>query len=245
MPNTVYLPPGTYRIRRTLHWQKLYGKRIVGHGRDTRIVWDGDGTSPPVMFHSDGATAGVLFEGLVWDGAGKAEIGVNHCSSTHYESHVTHRNEAFFNLKAGIVTSASDYFPYRMPLPRCSSITACSSTLPAAAWPSAVTTPWTIRSSTAGFYYCGRAIGNYVGNVYVRRCHFEGSLDADIYTHVGDCAALRCTSVGSKRFLHAGGQMFVMQDCHVDGWTSNKGAVKRHSPDPLTLFDCTHQPAWP
>src|SRR5665213_2143154 len=112
-PNTIYLPPGVYRITRTLSWRKLYGKHIVGHGLDTRIVWDGDGTSPPVMFHSDGATAGVLFEGIVWDGAGKAEIGVNHCSSTAYESHVTHRNEAFINMKAGIVSSYSQYFKYK------------------------------------------------------------------------------------------------------------------------------------
>ena len=65
------------------------------------------------MFHSNGVTAGVLFEGIVWDGAGKAEIGVNHCSSTAYESHVTHRNEAFINMKAGIVTSYSQYFKYK------------------------------------------------------------------------------------------------------------------------------------
>lgn len=110
-----------------MRWEKLYGKRIIGHGRETRIVWDGDGRSPPVMFHSNGVTSGVLF---------------------------------------------------------------------------------------------------------------EGSLDADIYTHVGDSAALRCTSVGSKRFLHGGGQMFVMQDCHVDGWKSTKGAVQRQVAAPLTLFDC-------
>lgn len=42
--NTIDLPPGTYRITRTLRWKDLYGRRILGHGRDTRIVWDGDGT---------------------------------------------------------------------------------------------------------------------------------------------------------------------------------------------------------
>ena len=239
MPNTVYLPPGTYRIRRTLHWQKLYGKRIIGHGRDTRIVWDGDGRSPPVMFHSDGATAGVLFEGLVWDGAGKAEVGVNHCSSTHYESHVTHRNEAFYNLKAGIVTSASEYFPYKQAtaevlFDNCLFVNVVGSGIAFGSYNALDNTV-----IDCGFYYCGRAIGNYVGNVYVRRCHFVGSLDADIYTHVGDCAALRCTSLGAKRFLHAGGNMFVMQDCHVDGWTSTRGAVERRVSAPFTLFDCT------
>jgi hypothetical protein len=39
-PNTIYLPPGTYRITRTLRWEKLYGKRFIGHGRETRIFWD-------------------------------------------------------------------------------------------------------------------------------------------------------------------------------------------------------------
>ena len=238
-PNTVYLPPGTYRITRTLRWKHLYGKRIIGHGRDTRIVWDGDGKSPPVMFHSNGVTSGVLFEGITWDGAGKAEIGVDHCSNTHYETDVTHRNEAFYNMGTGIVTSYSDYWP-------CTNATAevlfdnclfVNNTSQGVAFGSYNALDNTVID--CGFYYCGRAIANNVGNVYVRRCHFEGSRDFDIFTHVGDCAALRCTSVGSKSFLHAGGEMFVMQDCHVDGWTSPKGAVQREGGAPLTLFDCT------
>ncbi|HZK83003.1 MAG TPA: glycosyl hydrolase family 28-related protein, partial [Humisphaera sp.] len=236
-PNTIYLPPGVYRITRTLSWRKLYGKHIVGHGLDTRIVWDGDGTSPPVMFHSDGATAGVLFEGIVWDGAGKAEIGVNHCSSTAYESHVTHRNEAFINMKAGIVSSYSQYFKYKnataeVLFDNClfvnddvgvafGSYNALDNTV-----------------INCGFYYCGRGIFNNTGNVYVRRCDFVGSLDTDIVTNVGDSSAARCTSVGSKRFLHAGGSMFVLQDCRVDGWKSTKGAVERPVSNPLTIFDC-------
>ena len=237
-PNTIYLPPGTYRITRTLRWEQLYGKRIIGHGRETRIVWDGDGRSPPVMFHSNGVTSGVLFEGLVWDGAGQAEVGVNHCSSTHYESHVTHRNEAFCNLKAGIVTSYSDYFPYKQAtaevlFDNCLFV----NTSTGVGFGSYNALDNTVID--CGFYHCVRGIANNVGNVYVRRCHFEGSLDADIYTHVGDSAARRCTSVGSQRFLHGGGQMFVMQDCHVDGWKSTKGAVQRQVAAPLTLFDCT------
>ena len=202
-PNTVYLPPGVYRITRTLRWENVYSKHFIGHGRDTRIVWDGDGTTPPVMFHSNGATAGVLFEGIVWDGAGKAEYGVNHCSSTHYESNVTHRHEAFINMRAGIVTSHSQYFNYKnataeVLFDNClfvndgvgigfGSYNALDNTV-----------------INCAFYYCGRALLNNVGNVYVRRCDFVGSLETDIWTHVGDSSAARCTSVGSKRFLHAG-----------------------------------------
>ncbi|HWE01756.1 MAG TPA: glycosyl hydrolase family 28-related protein [Tepidisphaeraceae bacterium] len=237
-PNTIYLPPGVYRITRTLTWQKLYSKHIVGHGRDTRIVWDGDGGSPPVMFHSDGVTAGVLFEGIVWDGAGKAEVGVNHCSGTHYESHVTHRNEAFINMKAGIVSSYSQYFLYKnataeVLFDNClfvnddvgiafGSYNALDNTV-----------------INCAFYYCGRGIFNNTGNVYVRRCDFVGSRDTDIWTHVGDSSAARCTSVGSRQFLHAGGSMFVLQDCHMDGWTSTRGAIERTVSNPLTIFDCT------
>jgi hypothetical protein len=237
-PNTIYLPPGVYRITRTLSWKHLYSKHIIGHGRDTRIVWDGDGSSPPVMFHSNGATAGVLFEGIVWDGAGKADYGVNHCSMTHYESHVTHRNEAFINLKAGIVTSHSEYFPYKnataeVLFDNCLFVN-CGVGIGFGSYNALDNTV-----INCGFYYCGRGILNSVGNVYVRRCDFAGSLDTDIWTHVGDSSAARCTSVGSRRFLHAGGSMFVMQDCHVDGWTSMKGAVERSVSEPLTVFDCT------
>ena len=45
--STVYLPAGTYRITNTLVLKSpgrggvLTGVLIVGHGRDTRLVWDG------------------------------------------------------------------------------------------------------------------------------------------------------------------------------------------------------------
>ncbi len=237
-PNTVYLPPGTYRIRKTLSWQNLYGKHILGHRRDTRIVWDGDGSSPPVMFHSNGATAGVVFEGIVWDGAGKAEIGVNHCSNTHYESHVTHRNEEFRNMGAGIVTSYSPYYEYK----NATAEVLFDNCLFVNTGTGMGFGSYNALDNTVidcAFYYCNRGILNSVGNVYIRRCEFRGSLDTDIWTHVGDCAALRCTSVGSKRFLHAGGQMFVLEDCHVDGWKSTQGAINRPVGSPFTVFDCT------
>jgi hypothetical protein len=237
-PNTIYLPPGAYRITKTLSWRKLYSKHFIGHGLDTRIVWDGDGSTPPVMFHSDGATAGVLFEGIVWDGAGKAEIGVNHCSSTAYESHVTHRNEAFINMKAGIVSSYSQYYTYK----NATAEVLFDNCLFVNDDVGVAFGSYNALDNTVidcGFYYCGKGIFNNTGNVYVRRCDFTGSLDTDIVTNVGDSSAARCTSVGSRQFLQAGGSMFVMQDCHVDGWTSTKGAVSRSVTNPFTLFDCT------
>ena len=236
-PNTVYLPPGTYRITKTLTWKHLYGKRLIGHGRDTRIVWDGaEPKTPQVMFHSDGVTAGVLFEGIVWDGAGKAAEGVYHCSSTHYESAVVHRNELFINMGTGIFSGQGGTFPFKnataeVLFDNCLFVNVGNGIL---------FLGYNQLDNTVtncGFHYCTMAIRNITGNVYVRDCHFEGSREIDIYTHVGANSALRCTSVGSKRFLQSD-DGFVMQDCHVDGWKSPKGAVIQTG-SPFTIFDCT------
>ena len=245
-PNTLYFPPGAYRITATLHWKNLYSKHLLGHGRDTRIVWDGpDGSAatpwtkggsevPSVMFHSDGATAGVIFEGIVWDGAGKAAIGVNHCSSTHYESHVIHRNEEFVNLAMGVVTSASPWFKYV----NATAEVMFDNCLFVNDGQGLVFGSYNALDNTVtgcGFYYCTNAVNGVVGNVYVRDSHFEGSLDYDISGHCG-ATALRCTSVGSNRFAHD--IMPVIEDCHVEGWKSPRGAIQNPSA-PLTIFDCT------
>jgi len=69
----VYLPPGTYRITKTLVFQgPAVGGLVVGHGRGTRLVWDG----PPGgrMFWSNGVAYG-RYVGLSWDGRGKAAVG--------------------------------------------------------------------------------------------------------------------------------------------------------------------------
>jgi len=249
-PNTLYLPRGIYRITKTLHWKNLYSKHIVGDGRDTRIVWDGAAggvtrdpysskwsEEPSVMFHSDGATAGVRFEGIIWDGGGKAVIGINHCSSTHYESHVIHRHEKFINMGTGIMSSGSPWFPYR----NATAEVMFDNCLFANVASGLIFGSYNALDNTVvncGFYYCGTGVRNWVGNVYIRDCHFEGSREHDIFTHVGDISALRCTSFGSQRFLHNSGNLFVMQDCHVEGWKSPKWAVENASGAPFTIFDC-------
>jgi hypothetical protein len=43
------------------------------------------------------------FEGLTWDGAGKAATGVDHNSQTHYGTWMRHRNCAYQNFsQAGV-----------------------------------------------------------------------------------------------------------------------------------------------
>jgi hypothetical protein len=236
-PNTVYFPPGVYRITKTLKWTNLYGKRLIGHGRDTRIVWDGsDPKATPVMFHSDGATAGVLFEGIIWDGAGKATEGIYHCSTTHYESAVVHRHEMFVNMGTGIFSGQGGRFPFKV----ATAEVLFDNCLFANVGNGIVFLGYNQLDNTVtgcGFYYCTSAIRNITGNAYVRDSHFERSREIDIYTHVGHNSAIRCTSAGSNRFLLSD-DGFVLQDCHVEGWKSPKGAVVMNG-NPFTIFDCT------
>ncbi|MCL1857517.1 MAG: glycoside hydrolase family 55 protein, partial [Kiritimatiellaeota bacterium] len=237
IPCTVYLPPGTYRITRTLRMHHKQGVHLVGHGRDTRIVWDGT-EAPHVMYHSDGASVGMVYEGIVWDGAGKAHYGINHCSNDAYETQIVHRNEAFYNMGAAILTGWSDYFPYR----QATAETLVDNCLFVNVGGGITYGCWNALNNTvvdSGFYYCGKAVWSNMGNFYVRRCHFEGSRDVDLCSRIGDNTALRCTSVGSRRFLESQNGAFVMQDCHVEGWTSiTQPAVTRGSIAPFTIFDC-------
>jgi len=238
--NTVYLPPGTYRITRTLRAHHKQGIHYIGHGRDTRIVWDGKaGEGPAVMYHSDGASVGMVYEGIVWDGAGKAHYGINHCSNDAYETQIVHRNQAFYNMGAAIVTGWSDYFKYR----QATAETMVDNCLFVNVGGGITYGCWNALNNTvidSGFYYCGIGVWSNMGNFYVRRCHFEGSRDVDLMSRIGDNTALRCTSVGSRRFLESQNGAFVMQDCHVEGWTSmSQPAVTRSSITPFTVFDCS------
>lgn len=70
----VYLPAGTYRITKTLVFQgPAVGCLVVGHGRQTRLVWDGPQGGR--MFWSNGV-AYSRYVGLSWDGRGKAGRGL-------------------------------------------------------------------------------------------------------------------------------------------------------------------------
>ena len=75
---TVYFPPGTYRITKTLTLTKIKGAMLVGHGQTrTSIVWGGPLNQ--TMFWSNGATY-ARYIGLTWDGANKAAVGVDQAS---------------------------------------------------------------------------------------------------------------------------------------------------------------------
>ena len=93
---TVYLPPGTYRITDTLALNgPAVGSLVIGHGRDTRLVWDGPEGGR--MFWSNGI-AYSRYVGLSWDGRGKAAVGFDHAAQQRFETEVRHEHEAFRNF---------------------------------------------------------------------------------------------------------------------------------------------------
>ena len=103
--STVYFPPGTYRIIRTIAPKRIglppgttggagwVPMHIRGHGRSSRIVWDG--ATGGRMFRSLSASY-ATFIGIVWDGQGKAAEGFIHDGEV--ETKVTHQHEAFMNF---------------------------------------------------------------------------------------------------------------------------------------------------
>jgi hypothetical protein len=50
--STVCLPPGDYRITRTITIDDVQGIRLIGEGGATRFVWDGDERSPLLLLSS-------------------------------------------------------------------------------------------------------------------------------------------------------------------------------------------------
>ena len=70
-PKTVYLPAGTYRITKTINMPVCYGLSLIGQGRKTVVSWDGE-TSPTVAMYQSNGCSNARYEGIVWNGNGKA-----------------------------------------------------------------------------------------------------------------------------------------------------------------------------
>ncbi|MHB9024988.1 MAG: glycosyl hydrolase family 28-related protein [Armatimonadota bacterium] len=248
----VYFPAGTYYISETLTLTKTMGNMLVGCGRNTRLVWTG--ATGGIMFHSNGASYH-RYIGLVWDGNNLASVGVDHRAETgtYYETHIQHRHEHFENFiepdptdsnpttnqAAGIrighnqqIASAeiiyqNCYFDHN---------TTGVSLLQANDY----------NNTFAGCEFQDNAYGIYcyVGNWYVRGCHFERSNVCDVrQLNAMSFSLRRCTSTGSRQFFYQSGSTWMtpicIQDCWIDDWTETaNGAIQLGVAGPDTIFDC-------
>lgn len=237
----VYFPPGTYRITKTLVLTKNQGTLLVGHGRTTRIVWDGPLNQ--TMFLSNGVTYS-RYVGLTWDGANKAAVGVDHASKSYYETNIRHQDEGFINFRtAGIRVGYNQVVPTAEMMFRNCLFQKCDSGVAFLQW-----NDYNNDFEGCDFRDCGIAINCQRGNVHVRDSHFERSRLEDISLCPHTHSVRRCTSVGSRQFVSVeqGGfaDQVTVQDCHVDGWTGTQGAMAFGMSGPTTIFDCsfTHAP---
>lgn len=232
--STVYFPPGTYRITRTIGIRgPLNGTAIIGHGRDTRIVWDGEPGGR--MFWSNGA-AYARYVGLAWDGRGRAAIGVDHDGKNRFETEIRHQHESFRGFTdAGIRVgreqkNASAEILYENCL-----FEECER--------GAAFTAFNDYDNTfdgCEFRRCGTGIHDEHGNFYVRNCLFEGSRKADIFMRSEHGSSVRRSiSAGSHRFIDfgAGVAPIAVQDCRVEGWKAPDGAIAIGGA-PALVFDC-------
>jgi hypothetical protein len=243
-PKVVYLPPGRYLLRRTLSITERNGAMLVGHGRDTELVWDGavDGR----MLWSNGASR-TTYLGLVFDGRGKAGVGIDHDSRTIYETRVRHESLEFRDFReAGIrvghaqVIASAEMMFYNVVFRRNGS--------------GAKFMAWNDYNNVFDgclFEDNGFGIHAEKGNVVVRNSRFERSRESDVLLSTHSHSLRRVVSVGSRAFVRtvrgaAASGIVKIQSARVRGWSAGDGAIVTSLRGPVLVFDTVfEQPPHP
>ncbi|MHB9023007.1 MAG: glycosyl hydrolase family 28-related protein [Armatimonadota bacterium] len=232
--STVYLPAGTYRLTKTLTLLgPRHGTLVVGHGRDTKLIWDG-----PVggkMINEDGI-AYCRYVGLLFDGRGKASVGLYHNTNLRFETEVRHQHLAFLNFTdtAVLVEPQHKVATAETLFENCL-FENCKRGVAFLQF-----NDYDFTFDGCEFRRCDTAIHCVHGNTYIRNCHFAGSTNVDIALQPEHgCSVRRCTSVGSKTFLYFSNSVspVVIQDCRIDGWTHPNWAITLGGA-PVMIFDC-------
>jgi hypothetical protein len=230
---TVYLPAGTYRITGTLAMTNSAGASVIGNGKDTKIVWDG--TNGGIMFVSNGNDY-TKYNGLSWDGAGKASVGFDHAAKATFETEIQHLNESYRNFtNSGIRIGNNQVLASAEILYRNCLFSNCTNGISILNF-----NDYDNTIDHCQFENC--AIGVYCihGNFYARDSHFQNSSQYDFYfIPEHGCSIRRCTSTGAKYFADSSGTVSAttFQDCRVANWTATESAIHL-SAGPVLVFDC-------
>ncbi len=174
---TVYFPPGTYRITKTLESPtgRYLGVTLIGHGRTTTLAWDGEAGGR--MFWSHDGMLTTRYVGLTWDGRGKAAVGFDHSCVSVFETEIRHQYEAYLNFtESGIRVGKDQHIATAETIYDSCLFEKCAHGI-------TIHTFNDLDHTILGceFRHCG--VGIYAGkgsNFYARDCHFAQSTDADI-----------------------------------------------------------------
>lgn len=235
----LYFPPGSYRITAPLSLRNSSGARwigglVVGSGRDTKLVWDGD--SGGTMWLLNGI-AYSRFVGFELDGRGKAGVGFHYQSTQGFQTEVTHRHLAFRGFTNAAILE--NHLGEGQALAE-TSFENCLFENCERGVAFLQFNDYDFTFDGCEFRDCGVAVDCAHGNFYIRNCHFERSRVVDIRDFSEHCSSIRrSTSIGSGAFVsrHSSVAPITIQDCQVDGWTNPQGAVLLSHP-PALLFDC-------
>ncbi len=234
-PKVVYLPPGTYRLTRTLVLRRRIGGMLVGHGRDTVLIWDGPRAGR--MFWSNGA-AYQTYLGMVWDGAGRAAVGIDHDSKNLYETRVLHEYMEFRNFAdAGIRVGHDQKNASAEMLFSNLSFRNNRNGVAFLEW-----NDYNNIFDGCEFSGNGCAIRVMKGNVVVRNTRFESSRDCDLSLCSHSHSVRRSISVGSNAFIRIAGRSVAtclvrVEDCRIDRWRNRRGAIIAGLRGPLLIFN--------
>lgn len=222
-PSVLYLPPGKYKITKTLN---LVGSPQVGgfwHGgvslvgetaEQTQIVWAGP-AGDPMLIQNGGFNT--RYSRITWDGKNVAGYGVAHWwnakSGIQFDGSPEHTDEVFKDMKVGIMAGrmGADYGQMNSEgqVRRVRFINNTTAGVNAGSWNAL---NWWVWDST--FTDCGRGVSNVftvsdinepgAGAVHVYRSVFQRSKVADVHiANTGFFSMHQNVSSGSRRFFQA------------------------------------------
>ena len=225
---TIYLPPGRYLISDTLKWRsekRLTGTTVIGHGETTQLIWNGPMGGRMVR---DSGLSLARYVGIVFDGKGKAAIGMWNDQECKFETQVRYSYLAFRNLRACGILCENNRNDLRSDSEPTFENCIFDNTGTGVEFTShndydfAFKGCLFINNRSSGIF-CRR------GNFYMLDSRFEkNSVDIIAEAPEHGCSIRRCVSFHSGAFLRGNGGVspLTLENCTVSSWSSQAGAIQ-------------------
>lgn len=244
--SVIYFPAGNYRITEPLFMgQKTrnIGVNLIGHGRDTRLFWDGNEGAYMLTINGQSMSR---YMGLNFDGMNKASRGLYffNVGKSAFITNLSYRDMAFRNfVDAGIYYETEMKRQSKTPAKYATAETTYENCLFENNGKGVFSNSFNDMNHTftgCEFRDCGMGVRYGSGTYYVRDSHFERSKEADIYSVQAEHGVTirRVTSTDSKVFIHFGSSVgtLTVENCRVKNWTNPNYALLLRGKS-IMLFD--------